>query len=63
MDIRQERLEQINYSLFNEFMKRHKNEQEELTRVNINLAAYQMNTLNKEKQMWEDIIQINSNLG
>lgn len=41
-------------------MKRHKTEQEELTRVNINLAAYQMDTLAKERMMWEDIMQKNS---
>ena len=40
-------------------MKRHKTEQEELTRVNINLAAYQTNTLKKEREMWEDIMEKN----
>lgn len=54
--MRQERLHILNNSLYHEYMKRYKNQQEEALRACINISAYNSSILEKERKMWNDIM-------
>lgn len=54
--MRQERLHIMNNSLYHEYMKRYKTQQEAALRACINISAYNSSLLDKEKKMWNDII-------
>ena len=54
--MREEKLEKANFGLYKEYVKRYKMEQEEILRVGINLAAYQISSLEKEKGKWNQLL-------
>jgi hypothetical protein len=44
---RKKRLDKVNQAIFKEYIKQYKEEQEVMMRVGINVAAYQINVLDK----------------
>ena len=55
--LREERLKKMNDSLYTQFVKRYKEQQEEALRACVNIAAHSVKLLEKEKSMWMEIIK------
>lgn len=55
--MREERLRKLNESLYQQFIKRYNEQQQEVLRVCINIAAHSVKLLEKEKVLWMEIIQ------
>lgn len=55
-DMREERLKKLNESLYQQFIKRYNEQQQEVLRVSINIAAHSVKLLEKEKVLWLEII-------
>lgn len=47
----------MNESLYGQFIKRYKEQQEEVLRACVNIAAHSVKVLEKEKSMWLEVIQ------
>ena len=55
---REEKLRSFNEIIYNEFKKSLKSEQENMLRSRVNLAAFNLNTLEKERKHWTELMQL-----
>lgn len=55
---REEKLRSFNELIYNEFKKSVKSEQENMLRSRVNLAALNLNTLEKERKHWTELMQL-----
>jgi len=54
--MRENRLKSMNNSLYSQFIKQYKEQQEQVLRACINIAAHSVKLLDGEKNMWLEII-------